>query len=320
MAKIINLVDEKNSEIKYKISKFPDGQQNITILTKERDLFLGPRLMAVTTTVKDNVKIVSRLNNWLDLEIIVATVACLREFGVEKIHLVTPYFIGARSDRKFEEGGNWYLKDVICPIINSLKLASITVMDAHSSVLGNLLVNYKAIDNLELVNYALQNILVQGNVIKNFNQSFKEAYFEKCILVSPDAGAFHKIQKLADKIGYTGDIIICSKERDTEGKLTQTRIPLNEEENYNEDFIIIDDICDGGRTFINIVKAIKSCKPGYKGKIYLIVTHGIFSNGFEELNKYFDGIYCTNSYSDLGDFTQFKGKLEKTDLKQLNVY
>lgn len=63
-----------------------------------------------------------------------------------------------------------------------------------------------------------------------------------------------------------------------------------------KDYIIIDDICDGGATFINIAKEIK--KAYSCNHIYLIVTHGIFSKGFYELCDYFDGIYCTNSYSD----------------------
>ena len=60
------------------------------------------------------------------------------------------------------------------------------------------------------------------------------------------------------------------------------------------------------------------------GKIYLIVTHGIFSKGFEELSKYFDGIYCTNSYKDIKTKELIKQisysfKYEY-NIKQLNVF
>lgn len=87
---------------------------------------------------------------------------------------------------------------------------------------------------------------------------------------------------------------------------------------------------DGGATFINIAKSIKEQISDYKGKIYLIVTHGIFSKGFEELGKYFNGIYCTNSYKDKNNFTEGfdyheypkeKTKNNKLDfVKQLNVF
>jgi len=60
--------------------------------------------------------------------------------------------------------------------------------------------------------------------------------------------------------------------------------------------VIIDDICDGGRTFVELAKVIKENQSD--AKIYLIVTHGIFSAGFNDLNKFFEKIFTTNSISD----------------------
>lgn len=141
------------------------------------------------------------------------------------------------------------------------------------------------------------------------------------ILVSPDAGASHKIYKLAEQIGYKGDIITCSKERDKEGKLSKVTINGIEALNTDKDCIILDDICDGGATFINIAKKLISNRKecGGKGKLYLIVTHGIFSKGFEELSRHFDGIYCTNSYSDLPKGEKVK-EASQYICKQLNVF
>lgn len=302
----INLTDLEESEIKYKISKFPDGQQNITILTSIPNKFLG---FNTFLNIKEKILIKSRLNNWLDLELIVATVASLKELGAKEIHLYVPYFLGARSDRKFEEGGNWYLKQVICPIINSLNFESITILDAHSYVLGNLLNNYKAVDNSQLVSFSIKDVLVNND----------KAHIKDFIYVAPDAGASHKIYASLKAANIEDqNVIISSKERDAEGKLTKTVVPLKEGL-YEKDFIIIDDICDGGRTFINIAKVIKNHYKGFARipKIYLIVTHGIFSAGFEELSKYFDGIYCTNSYSNVGDYSG--NDKQKTNVKQLKI-
>ena len=77
-----------------------------------------------------------------------------------------------------------------------------------------------------------------------------------------------KIYKLAEQIGYKGDIIICSKARDTEGNLTRVIVPKLK--NLQADYIIIDDVVDGGRTFIEIGKTIKSYHD-FKGKVYLVV-------------------------------------------------
>lgn len=93
---------------------------------------------------------------------------------------------------------------------------------------------------------------------------------------------------------------------------------------WEKDFIIIDDICDGGATFINIASKIKEYYKGFKyePKIYLIVTHGIFSKGFKELSEYFDGIYCTNSYKNIRLDQPINDILgaDSNFVKQLNVF
>ncbi len=298
----LNIPYPEKGNIQFKLQKFPDGQNNTVINIK---------------TIPENtqeIRILSRLNNWIDVEILICIVKCLNELGYKRLHLFNPMFLGARSDRKFEEGGNWYLKQVICPIINSLNFESVTVLDAHSYVLGNLLTNYKAIDNSQLISFSVRDILINND----------NAHIKDIIYIAPDAGASHKIYKSLEAANIEDqDIIICSKERDAQGNLTQTKVPLRAEAHKYKDFIIIDDICDGGRTFINIAKELKEYlkRPTIKefsGKIYLIITHGIFSAGFKELSQYFDGIYCTNSYSNIGDYAG--NDMEKTNVKQLNVF
>ena len=294
--KVLNLTNNETSDIKFEVSKFPDGQQQIKITSF---------IFSYQT-----IQIKSRLNNFKDLELIICATKSLRNLGVKEIHLYTPYFLGSRSDRKFEEGSNNYLKNVICPIINSLKFESVTVLDPHSDVLEACLNNFKKEPTIKLAQFALDKInRYPSSIIQK----------DKFILISPDAGANKKIFKIADKLGYKGDIITCSKSRDENGKLSRVDVPLRLGLD-KQDLIIIDDICDGGATFINIAKEIKS-KSWLTGKIYLIVTHGIFSKGFKELNQYFDGIYCTNSYSDIaGDKMTILNDNELYKVKQLNIF
>jgi len=82
------------------------------------------------------------------------------------------------------------------------------------------------------------------------------------------------------------------------GKILRTEIPTLDQ-HADLKYVIIDDICDGGRTFIELAKAIKGSRPS--AKVYLVVTHGIFSAGFKELSQYFEGIYTTNSYREVAD-------------------
>lgn len=296
--KILNLINNETSDIKFEVSRFPDGQQNLKILRNY-----------CFNIIKEGVYIKARLNNFKDLELIICTVKSLRNLGVKEIHLYAPYFLGSRSDRKFEDGSNNYLKDVICPIINSLKFESVTVLDPHSDVLEACLNNFKKVDNNELIKFSISNIYPK---LLADPKKIKDSF----VLISPDAGANKKIFKIAEQIGYAGDIITCSKSRDEKGQLSRVEIPIKPENSFKkQDYIIIDDICDGGATFINIAKELRNIMVN-DSKLYLLVSHGIFSKGFKELNQYFDGIYCTNSYRDITDDEYG----EKTNVKQLNVF
>jgi ribose-phosphate pyrophosphokinase len=302
---ILNLTDNVKSDIKFQISKFPDGQQSVTI-TDCRDI-------DISQISKHPVKIKSRLNSFRDLEIIICATQALRDLGVKEIHLFTPYFVGARSDRKFDQGSTNYLKNVICPIINSQKFETVSVIDPHSDVLEACLNNYVKEDNRRLVKFALP-------LIDN-----KDGAQQRVVLVSPDAGAYKKIFDVAQKFGIE-NVVTASKHRDIQtGKITHTEIPNlpgstgdSNSANDGMKYVIVDDICDGGRTFIELAKAIK--KERISAKIYLVVTHGIFSAGLKELNQHFGGIFTTNSYSDMNDVEfSLRNDNEMHQLKQLNV-
>jgi ribose-phosphate pyrophosphokinase len=285
--KTINLAEEAAGDIKYKISHFPDGQQDIVIDTKS----LGE---------EDEVHIVSRFNSFKDFEIIRAATMNLRRLDVERISLYVPYLLGARSDREFQDGGNSYLVDVIAPLINQLNFKRVTVLDVHNPNVTAACINkLKAVDNSALVEWALQRIS-------------KTEDASDIVFLCPDAGARDKIYKLADKLGIKGEIVACTKQRSVDGKLSNTHVPLHADY-VGKKIVIIDDICDGGRTFINIASIIRDTPEFKDADISLIVTHGIFSAGFDELHKYFNAVYCTNSVS------QIAGTGTWNELYQMNV-
>ena len=303
----LSLVNPERGDITVKISKFPDGQQAAQITS---DVF-----------GKDTA-IESRLNSWKDLELIVGANQALLEAGAQSVSLYVPYFLGARSDRKFLEGTSNYLKTVICPVINSQKFAGVIVMDPHSDVLEACLDNFHKIDNVDLVKFALEDLVETGLIPR----------LQEILIISPDAGALKKIYHVAESTDYKKQIIIASKHRDIEtGKILSTEVPGIDQDLGQKGFVIIDDICDGGRTFIEIAKAIRSIrsKSIFNDKIILIVTHGIFSAGFYELGKWFDAIYCTNSIKDIPasvtEIVLFEDgisgdSLVKTNVTQFNIF
>lgn len=298
--------------IKFKISSFPDGQQSIQILE-------SPAIGYQDFSTIKRVKIKSRLNSFKDLELIIGATHALRELGVENIDLYIPYCIGGRSDRKFSDGGFNYIKNVIAPIINLQKFSQVEIVDPHSDVLEACIDHFKKIDNSEVVDFAFNDYFDDLDIYYDF---------ANVRLVSPDAGALKKVYHISEKFGLKHEIVIAAKHRDpVSGQITHTSVPLSVHD-ADKDLFIIDDICDGGRTFIEIAKAIKITRslssavhPDQHGKIFLIVTHGIFSAGFEELGEHFDGIYCTNSIKDLPEGSVGTSKsMKPINLKQLNVF
>ncbi len=267
---VINLADATQSTIEYTINKFPDGQQDV-IINSELDH-------------NTDVLVASRMNSFQDLELIVCATKALRRMGVQHIHLYAPYILGARSDRKFVEGGTIYVTDVVAPIINSLKFKTVVMMDAHSAVTESVIENASPIP--------VEEVVMRSEVIQTLFETREVA------IVSPDAGALKKVYAIAEELEYEGDIIIANKHRDVAtGKISHTSVPITNKE--IKTYIIFDDICDGGRTFVEIAKVIKA--EVEDAEIFLYITHGIFSATLEPLKDYFTGIICTNSISVIDD-------------------
>lgn len=297
---ILNLANPEKGEINYEPFKFPDGQQSIKI---NDDKIKG-----------NDITIISRLNSFLDLEMIVCANQALKNLESGAIDLYIPYFLGGRSDRKFFEGGVNYLSQVISPLINSQGFNKVFTMDPHSDVLEACINNFRKIDNSSVVKFAIDSI---------------DEDLDNIVLVSPDGGALKKIYDIAKKFGIN-KVINATKHRDIEsGQILKTEIPDNP---YKEGhtFLIVDDICDGGRTFTELAQVLRN-DISNESPIYLVVSHGIFSKGFEELAKNIDGIFTSNSVDDIIMKDKLRGLYEyknskseslvyKSDyVKQMNV-
>ena len=291
MAETLNLVNPGDVlSCSYEISRFPDGQQSIRIVEYNYDTYYSLAEQKTPIIIK------SRLNTFQDLELIICANQALKEIGAKSVKLYIPYCIGGRSDRKFQEGGLNYIKTVIAPIINSQNFDEVRIMDPHSDVLEACINNFVKYSNFQLLRMALPEI-------DNKNDAQ-----ERICLVSPDAGAYKKVFDVATFFKIN-KIITASKVRDVNtGKILRTEVPSIENHSDEMKYVIVDDICDGGRTFIELAKVIKDQKPN--AKIYLVVTHGIFSAGFAELKNYFEMIYTTNSIKEINNL----------QVKQLNIF
>jgi ribose-phosphate pyrophosphokinase len=184
-----------------------------------------------------------------------------------RIRLTIPYFPFARQDRVMTEGEPFALQ-VATNLINSCNFDEIEIWDAHSDVLAGMFPPGKL------------RMVPQWNLMES---TIKYIRTENSCLVSPDAGALKKIYKLAKIMNMP--VIEASKVRDVStGEIKSTKIDPDAFWTTYDKLFVVDDICDGGRTFIELGNEIRK---HYQGELILVVTHGIFSKGREV----FDGLY-----------------------------
>jgi ribose-phosphate pyrophosphokinase len=191
------------------------------------------------------------------------------------LHLMyTPYM---RQDRTCSSGECFSLK-VVSTMINSMSFDEVRIYDAHSNV-AELLIN----NSINLGKSAIFKNLLPWKISDT-----------ETVVLSPDVGAYKEVNELALKYKARNPVATGFKHRNLEtGEITGVTIHGNL---TNKNVVIIDDICDGGRTFIELAKLAKT-KELYDAKsVELIVTHGLFTKGLEVLKPYIDKIYTTDSY------------------------
>jgi len=209
------------------------------------------------------------------MELLMVTDALRRVIGTTPIRLVMPYVPYARQDRVCNPGEALSIK-VFCDLINAQGYQSVTILDPHSDVAGALLNNVILVDQSAPVDSVLRDPVFAGGVT----------------LVSPDAGASKKVLKLAKNFNIK-DVVFADKVRNTlTGEIVATAIrgPIPE----NKPILVVDDICDGGRTFIELAKVLSA---NTYVPLYLYVTHGIFSKGVKPLLEHYSRIFTTDDWT-----------------------
>ncbi len=249
----------------YSVLAFSGGEVHVRILEPNE---APGQVFEITARLHGSVEI---------MELLMLTDALRRMSGGARIRLVCPYFPYARQDRVCAPGEALSLR-VIADLINAQGYESVEVWDAHSDVTG-----------------AVLNRMVSVPALHFVRQLDLVAKVDKPILVAPDAGALKKVSSIAKALGLQW--VRADKSRDPKtGEITGTAVYSDHV--GQRDFLIVDDICDGGRTFIALAEAVR---PLTDGRVYLYVTHGIFSAGYDALTAAIDGIYTANSFRPLGE-------------------
>jgi ribose-phosphate pyrophosphokinase len=251
-------------------SKFPNGE---TRLNQINELHISYNNHLKTTFIYESDQDLINLmilKQWLDVHYNDS-----RYLQLEILYM--PY---SRMDRKID-----YHEPTLHTMLNYLKYLNFNnyiVYDPHSNEELYTYLGFHVVNQLKctLGKVAYQNI---------HDHSLMYYTRNNITVLAPDKGAEKKSLEVANY--YDLPFMIALKVRDViTGDITNTQILGNV---IGKNLFIFDDIIDGGATFIELAKIAKA---NGANDLYLYATHGIFSKGTLELEKYFKHIFVYHTF------------------------
>jgi ribose-phosphate pyrophosphokinase len=205
-------------------------------------------------------------DGWLTL---LALLDAVRAQRPRKLGLFCPYFPGARQDRR--DGRHAFTAKVYAETLRPYELDSVVVLDPHSTVLAALFgPEFLAIDPAHP--------FVDAIPLRGYRG-----------VIQPDAGAARRAEDFARMLDVP--VYQATKHRDPDtGKLTRFACEPVPHGHY----LVVDDVCDGGGTFVGLGEVLTSFSRHVT--LDLVVSHGIFSKGTGDLLKYYQQIFTTDSF------------------------
>jgi ribose-phosphate pyrophosphokinase len=250
--------------------------KTINTITKDNVEFIHypdnqPSVIVKNVEYGDTVSVVTSLKTCNDAVRLLQITESIRSLEAVPFELYIKYLMAARSDRRFNKGQSFDLQ-VMSDLINHCGYPNVFILDPHSSESTKLILNSVAIAPTDLY------------------QAYDK---EKAVVIYPDIGASirHDLSKSNPNFK---DSLFSSKLRDGQGRVVKLTLHPNPRICINRNVVIVDDLCDGGATFINIAKQLEDIPMQ---SLSLMVTHGVFSKGVELLLNYFTDIYTTDSYT-----------------------
>ena len=267
--KVLNLVHKEESDIKYDIFKFPDGEGQITL--------------GEFSHKEDYIDVKCRITNAEELFIVCQVCDIFDRHAVNYV-LSIYYLMSMRMDRVMDFNRPFTLK-IVMNMLGHYNASSIRVLEPHSEVYCRL---HPRAEGLFISTKGLPTNWVN------------------CQIVYPDKGAS---ERYSFHYGMDLPAIQCSKERNAStGKITSIKID-NPQDIKDKPLLIIDDLCDGGGTFCGVAKAFEKIGVSKDrlniSVIHMVNAKGIenlskhfnhvwFTNSYKDWNNLPDNITLIN--------------------------
>ena len=168
---------------------------------------------------------------------------------------------------------------VYANMINAAELDAVVCFDPHSHVMPELINNLIVVDSDRVIRDA---VLGRSGLEQD---PTKGGYVG---VICPDEGAHERTERVAKTLGLP--VFYAKKHRDFQtGKLSGFSCePVPAEGRL----LVVDDICDGGGTFMGLAEAIGVDRS----RLSLWVSHGVFSGKADQLPTAYGQIYTTDSH------------------------
>lgn len=281
MRRSLNLINKENSDIKYHIDHYPDGQIQLVLEDLDDNKF--------------HLVILTRICNSDDLFILMQLSDIVNRRGLSCTLYVT-YLLAARTDRLFSWNTSFTLK-IVMDVLRSFN-SEIMIFDPHSDVVNRLSGN-----KVYEINFV--------NMLINYTDIFDDS--DNIVIVAPDEGAKDRLEHIVASSIFRNPIIYCSKTRDESGKVTEVKVKSESPIQVNKKtrLIVIDDLCDGGGTFMAIAPELKK----YEAKeVDLVITHSIQLEGLKKVSSVYDKVITSNSYKDWNSMSDIPDNVEIIDV------
>jgi ribose-phosphate pyrophosphokinase len=243
----------------------------------------------------------AKIRNWNDAGFFALVQSALRHQNAG-IKVFMPYLPGARQDRC--DGSAGFTAAVMGDLFN---------FDVHSSCFDIHSLNAERYSGI-------------GHVYDWTDLPKQEPLYPNVVgIIAPDAGARDRAWAFREKFYGTAGMYTCEKVRDpSTGALSGYKAP---ELTRSGHYIVVDDICDGGGTFNLLAEELNKNPGGTFNTYELVVSHGIFSKGLDNLDPLYKRILTTNSWCEefkllnhplsITADPRFGGRLKVVDLSVL---